>query len=269
MMEMPVNRFKQRLGTGEVQFGMFCGLVDPVASEICAGAGFDWVMVDVEHAPNDLRTVLHQLQATEPYDTSVIVRPQVGQTDVIKKLLDIGAQTLLVPMVESGDQAAEIVAACRYPPAGVRGVGTSLARAARWNRIDRYADRADAEICVVAQIESVEGVRNIESIAAVDGIDALFVGPSDLAASMGHIGKAGHPDVVAAVDESIRRIVAAGKPAGVFATTPESVQRGVDAGASVVAVGVDISMLVAATSALARQYRPAPPPPRLPRLRDR
>lgn len=254
-MDMPVNRFKKRLVVGDVQYGVFCALSDSIASEICASAGFDWIMIDVEHAPNDLRTVLHQLQATEPYEASVMVRPQVGQTDVIKKLLDIGAQTLLVPMVESPEQAADIVSACRYPPAGIRGVGTSLARAARWNRVDGYADLADEQICVIVQIESVEGTRNIESIAAVDGVDALFVGPSDLAASMGLIGQAGHPDVVAAVDDAIRRIVDAGKPAGVFATTPESAQRGVEAGASVIAVGVDISMLAAASKTLADRYR--------------
>lgn len=256
MTDMPVNRFKQRLlaESGDVQFGLFSGLADPIASEICAGAGFDWIMLDVEHAPNDLRTVLHQLQATESSATSVMVRPHVGDTAVIKKLLDIGAQTLLIPMIESSEQATDVVAACRYPPAGVRGVGTSLARAARWNRISEYVHRADDEMCVVTQVESVAGVAAIESIASVDGVDALFLGPSDLAASMGLIGQAAHPDVIASVDDAIRRIVGTGKPAGVFATTPEAATRWIEIGATFVAVGVDVALLASATSDLARRF---------------
>lgn len=254
-----VNLFKQRLVLGEVQYGLFCGLADTVATEVLAGAGFDWLMLDTEHAPNDLRSVLHQLQAAAPYadSTSIVVRPAVGDPVLIKRLLDVGAQTLLVPMVESAEHAADLVAAVRYPPAGIRGVGTSLARAARWNRVPGYAQRADDVVCLVCQIESVIGVEQLEAIAAVDGVDALFVGPSDLAASMGHIGNPGHPDVQAAVDKAISAIVGAGKPAGVFAVAPDSAKRWIDLGASFVAIGVDVSLLARSATDLVGAFRAA------------
>lgn len=254
-MQMTTNDFLRRLRAGEVQYGIFSGLTDTVAAEICAGAGFDWLLFDSEHAPNDLRTLLHQIQAVAASGTPVLVRPESHDASSIPRLLDLGVQTLLAPMVETADQAASVVASVRYPPAGVRGLGSSLARASRWNRIDGYVDRADDEMCVVVQIESVAGMEAIESIAAVDGVDALFVGPADLGASMGLAGRAGHPDVVAAVDDAIRRIVATGTPAGVFATSPERARRCVELGATVVAVGVDLSVLAGATSALAASFR--------------
>ena len=253
--DLPANLFKRRLRAGEVQHGLFCGLADPVAAEIVAGAGFDWLLLDAEHSPNDLRTILAQLQATAAYGTPVLVRPDAGDTVTIKRLLDLGVQTLLVPMVESAAQATELVAAVRYPPEGVRGVGSSMARAARWNRVGDYLDRAGDELCLLVQIESVAGLAAVEEIAAVDGVDGLFVGPSDLSASMGHRGRPRHPEVVAAVDDALRRIVAAGKPAGVFATTPDAVESWVGLGATVVAVGVDVSLYVAAVDGLAARYR--------------
>lgn len=254
-MKMPVNRFKQGLTAGDVQFGLFSGLTDPVVAEINAGAGFDWLMFDVEHAPNDLRTVLHQLQVVAAYDTSSVVRPDHGDTVVIKRLLDVGAQTLLVPMVESAAQAEDLVHAVRYPPNGIRGVGPSLARAARWNRVEGYLANAEAEICLIVQIESVAGVGAIEQIAAVEGVDALFVGPSDLGASMGHLGEPDHPEVLVAVDDAIVRIVANGKPAGVFATSRVHAKRWIELGATFVAVGSDTSLLARATAELAAGFR--------------
>lgn len=253
---VPTNAFKARLAAGPPQYGLFSGLADPIAAEILAGSGFDWMMIDAEHSPNDLRTILAQLQATEPYDTHIVVRPEVGATVGIKRLLDIGVQSLLVPMVESAEQAEMLAAAVRYPPAGVRGVGTSLARAARWNRVAGYAEHADEQVCLITQIESLAGLAAIETIAAVDGVDALFVGPSDLAASMGLIGQTRHADVVAAVDDAIARIVRSGKPAGVFATTPDAAERWVTAGATFVAVGVDIALLASAAESLATSFRP-------------
>lgn len=255
MTTLPANTFKERLQSTQAQYGLFSGLADPVAAEVLAGSGFDWLMIDGEHAPNDLRTILAQLQSTQPYETAIVVRPDVGDTVRIKRLLDIGVQTLLVPMVETADQAEMLVAAMRYPPAGVRGVGTSLARAARWNRVEGYTDGADGELCLVTQIESVAGLASLDAIAAVDGVDALFVGPSDLAASMGLIGQSGHPDVVAAVDDAIGRIVSAGKPAGVFAPNKEAADRWIAAGARFVAVGVDISLLAGAASGLVATFR--------------
>lgn len=254
-MQMPTNEFLRRLRAGEVQYGLFSGLADPVAAEVCAGAGFDWVLLDAEHAPNDLRTLLHQIQVIESSGVPVLVRPESHDSVSIRRLLDLGVQTLLAPMIETVDQAEAIVAATRYPPAGVRGLGSSLARASRWNRVEGYVDRADAQMCVVVQIESVTGMENIETIAAVDGVDALFVGPADLGASMGFAGQAGHPDVIAAVDESIRRIVATGTPAGVFATSTSRIRECVGKGATVVAAGVDLSLLAVATSELARSLR--------------
>ena len=254
-MELPRNEFKRQLARPGVTFGLFSGLVDAAAAEVVAGAGFDWMLIDGEHAPHDLRSILDQLRATAAHDTPVLVRAETGDTVLIKRLLDLGVLTLLVPMVESADQAAQIVAATRYPPAGVRGVATAVNRAARWGMVDGYLTQADDEMCVVCQIESVAGTEAIESIAAVAGVDALFVGPSDLAASMGLIGRSGHPDVVAAVDDAIDRIIAAGLPAGVFATTPELVERWTARGATFVAVGVDLALLAKAATDLAARYR--------------
>lgn len=248
------NTFKRRLAWPDRQFGIFSAIADPVVTELLAGAGFDWINIDFEHTTNNLASLLHQLQAIAAYDTSVMVRPHVGDPAVISRRLDVGVQTLLVPKVESAEQAARLVQAARYPPAGDRGVGGSLARASRWQRISDYYHRADEELCLIAQIESVTAVTSIEDIAAVEGIDALFVGPSDLAASMGFIGRTDHPDVVAVVDESTRRIRAAGKPAGVFAVGTEAVQRACDAGANFVAIGSDTSAFATATTALARSF---------------
>lgn len=254
-MELPRNEFKRQLAEPGVTYGLFTGIVDPAVAEVIASAGFDWMLLDAEHAPHDLRSILAHLQAAAAYDTPVLVRPESGDTVLIKRVLDVGALTLLIPMVESAEQAAQVVAASRYPPAGVRGVATSVNRAARWGRVGDYLDGADGEICIVGQIETVAGVQAIESIAAVDGVDALFVGPSDLAASMGLIGQPGHPDVTAAVDDAIERIVATGRPAGVFATTPDLVERWVARGATFVAVGVDLSLLAKAATDLASRYR--------------
>ncbi len=249
---MPLNRFKRRLADPGAQFGIWCSLADPVTSEIAASAGFDFLTVDVEHGPNDLRTVLAQLQATAAYPTSVIVRVSQGDTALIKQAMDIGAQTIVVPMVETADQARHLVAAVRYPPAGIRGV--SAARAARWGRVDNYFAQANEEACLVVQIESAAGLDNIEEIAAVDGVDALFVGPSDLGAALGYLGQAGHADVRQIVGTAIQRINATGKASGVLAQGDELIQGYLDAGAGFVAVGVDTYLLAAATKSLADRW---------------
>jgi 4-hydroxy-2-oxoheptanedioate aldolase len=255
MSDTPINHLKTRLLAGEVQYGLFIALVDQIAAEITAGAGFDWVMIETEHAPNDLRTALTQLQAVAASGVPTLVRPTEGETVQIKRLLDIGVQTLLVPMVESGEQARQLVSAMRYPPHGIRGVGSSMARAAQWNRHSDYLAAANDQMCLIVQIESVEGAGAIEDIAAVDGVDALFVGPSDLAASMGHLGNSGHPEVVAAVTDCINRIRAAGKPVGIFATTVEAAKAYVAQGCSFIAIGSDITLLAKATTALAAAVR--------------
>ncbi len=252
-MDIPLNQFKRRLIDPGAQFGIWCSLADPVTSEIAATAGFDFLTIDAEHGPNDLRTVLAQLQATAAYPTSVIVRVSQGDTALIKQVMDIGAQTIVVPMVETADQARQMVAAVRYPPAGVRGVST--ARAARWGRVENYFARANDEACLVLQIESAAGLDNIEEIAAVDGVDALFVGPSDLGASLGYLGQADHADVRQIVNAAIHRINATGKASGVLAQGDELIRTYLDAGAGFVAVGVDTYLLAAATKSLADRWK--------------
>lgn len=251
-MQMPRNQFKARLNDDRVQYGLWVSLADAVAAEIAAGAGFDWLLLDGEHAPNDLRSLLGQLQAVAAYPVSPIVRPVHGNPALIKQVLDIGAQTILVPMVESVDHAIEMVRAVRYPPAGIRGVAT--ARGARWGRVDDYWAHADDEMCVIAQIESLAGLEQLEGIAAVEGIDALFVGPSDLGAALGYLGQPNHPSVKAAVCNALARIRATGKAAGVLGATTELATEYGQAGATFVGVGSDTSTLARSTQALADQF---------------
>ena len=228
---------------------MFLALADPVVAEICAGAGFDLLVIDDEHGANDVRTVLAQLQAVSAYPVETAVRVVTGDTAVIKRSLDLGARTLFVPMVETADQAASIVAATRYR-SGSRGV--SSARAARWGRIDGYHTHADDDICVIVQLESSTALDNVEAICAVDGVDGAFVGPMDLATSLGHPGGGTLPHIVTIVEQTIARIVGTGKAAGVMATTSDLVDRYLAAGAQFVTVGVDTTTLAAATTALRR-----------------
>jgi 4-hydroxy-2-oxoheptanedioate aldolase len=253
-MQMPSNEFKRRLLAGEMQFGLWSGLVDPVAAEICAGAGFDWLVVDGEHAPNSVRSVLVQLQTIAAYPTQAIVRPVIGDVNLLKQYCDIGVQTFLIPVVESSEQAARMVAAVRYPPHGVRGVGTGLARAARWNRVDDYVTSADREMCVLVQVETADGLDQLEAIASTDGVDGVFIGPSDLAASLGYLGRPEHPTMRATVGDAIARIVATGKAAGVLSATPDVVRDYVGRGATFVGVGTDTVLLAKATQQLAAAF---------------
>lgn len=243
-MDLPVNRFKQRLRSGEAQIGLWLGLADPYCAELAANAGFDWLLLDGEHAPNDLRSLLGQLQALAPYPGQPVIRPVQGDTALIKQLLDIGAQTLLVPMVDSAAQAEGLVRAVRYPPAGVRGVGSALARASRWNSVAEYLDHADEQMCLLVQVENLEGLANLDAIAAVEGVDGVFIGPADLSAAMGHRGNPGHPEVQAAIEDAIRRIRAAGKAAGILSADEALARRYLELGCAFVAVGVDTSLLM-------------------------
>ncbi|HDY6491325.1 TPA: 4-hydroxy-2-oxoheptanedioate aldolase, partial [Pseudomonas aeruginosa] len=229
-MDLPVNRFKQRLRSGEAQIGLWLGLADPYCAELAANAGFDWLLLDGEHAPNDLRSLLGQLQALAPYPGQPVIRPVQGDTALIKQLLDIGAQTLLVPMVDSAAQAEGLVRAVRYPPAGVRGVGSALARASRWNSVAEYLNHADEQMCLLVQVENLEGLANLDAIAAVEGVDGVFIGPADLSAAMGHRGNPGHPEVQAAIEDAIRRIRAAGKAAGILSADEALARRYLELG---------------------------------------
>jgi 4-hydroxy-2-oxoheptanedioate aldolase len=243
-MQMPINVFKRALREGRPQIGLWVGLADSYAAELLATAGFDCLVIDAEHAPNDPRSVLGQLQAIAPYPVHPIVRPVCGSAELIKQYLDIGAQTLIVPMVESAAQAKDVVAATRYPTRGVRGVGSALARASRWNRIDDYLRRSDAEMCVLVQVESVAGMDNLESIA-------------DLAASMGLIGRPADPAVQAAISRGIAAVIRAGKAAGTLTPDRKLAREYLNQGALFVAVGADTSLLIKAAQELAAEFTDA------------
>jgi 4-hydroxy-2-oxoheptanedioate aldolase len=255
--QIPTNVFKRALRQGKPQIGLWVGLADSYAAELLATAGFDCLVIDAEHAPNDPRSVLPQLQAMAPYPVHPIVRPVCGSAESIKQYLDIGAQTLIIPMVETPEQAREVVAATRYPTRGVRGVGSALARASRWNQIDDYLRRADDEMCVLVQAESVKALGNLESIAAVDGVDGVFFGPADLASSMGLLGKPSDPAVQAAIAQGMATVKKAGKAAGTLTADRKLAHRYLAEGALFVAVGVDTTMLVKAARELAAEFKGA------------
>lgn len=254
-MQIPRNTFKQALREGRAQIGLWVGLADPYAAEALAGTGFDWLLIDGEHAPNDVRSVLAQLQSVAPYPTHPIVRPVIGDVPLIKQLLDVGAQTLLIPVVETAEQAARMVSATRYPPNGIRGVGSALARSSRWNQIDQYLHRADDEMCVLVQIETALGVQNLQEIASVEGVGGVFFGPADLSASMGFLGQPGHPKVQEAIFKGIADVRAAGKAAGILTADRAMAQACLDAGALFVAVGVDTTLLVKSARELASHFQ--------------
>jgi 4-hydroxy-2-oxoheptanedioate aldolase len=226
----------------------------PLVAEICAGSGMDWVLIDMEHSPNGLESVLTQLQAVAGYPVTPVVRVPIGDVVTIKQVLDLGAQNLLVPMVSSRADAEAAVAAVRYPPRGNRGVGSALARSARWNRVDDYLRDADEHVSLFVQIETAAGVEAAAEIAAVDGVDGVFVGPSDLAASMGVLGQQTHPDVVAAVHRAFDAVRAAGKPVGVNAFDPAAADAYLGAGASFILVGADVALLARGSEALAARW---------------
>lgn len=256
-MKLPRNDFKEALRSGRVQIGLWVGLAEPYVTELLGSTGFDWLALDAEHGPSDLRSVLAQLQALAPYPAHPVVRLSCGDATLIKQYLDIGAQTLLVPMVESAEQAARIVAATRYPPAGIRGVGSALARASRWNQVEGYLSQCAQELCVLAQVESAAALKSLPAIAAVEGIDGVFFGPADLAGSMGLLGRTADAQVQEAIVQGIGRVRAAGKAAGVLSADPALARRYLEAGALFVAVGVDTTLLVRAAKDLLAQFKGA------------
>ena len=253
--DLPRNPFKAAMARREAQIGLWLGLSSPYVAELLATCGFDWLLVDGEHSPNDLRSILQQAQVIAAYPAShAIVRTVDDNPAGIKQVLDIGALTVLVPMVHTAEQAARVVAATRYAPRGVRGLASALARASRWNGVERYAERADSEICVLVQVESVEGLANLAAIAAVDGVDGVFFGPADLSASMGHLGRPRHPDVLAAIDHGIATVVRAGKAPGILVGAAEA-RAYLASGALFVAVGLDTTLLAGAARALAESFK--------------
>ncbi|WP_144640927.1 4-hydroxy-2-oxoheptanedioate aldolase [Bordetella genomosp. 13] len=254
-MQIPRNTFRDALRAGESRIGLWVGLADANAAELLAGCGFDWLLLDGEHAPNDVRTVLDQLRAVAPYPVPPVVRPVRGDVALVKQYLDVGAQTLLIPMIDTAEQAESMVRAMRYPPEGVRGMGAALARASRWNQVQDYVNQADAQMCLLVQAETTQAMENLDSIAAVPGVDGVFFGPADLSASMGYRGQGDHPAVRQAILDGIRRVRAAGRAAGVLMADPAVARVYLDAGAQFVAVGVDTSLLVGAGRALARRFK--------------
>lgn len=256
-MQMPQNTFKAAMAAKRPQIGLWVGLADATAAEALATAGYDWLLLDGEHAPNDPRSILQQLRAVAPYPVQPVVRPVIGDVALVKQYLDIGAQTLLVPMIDTAEQAALMVQAMRYAPAGIRGMGAALARASRYNQVDNYLALADAQMCLLVQAETATAITNLQAIADTEGVDGVFFGPADLSASMGYPGQPGHPDVVKTMLDGIATVRRAGKAPGILMTDPAEAQRYLDAGALFVAVGVDSLLLVAAAKALAARFKPA------------
>ena len=255
-MPAPLNRLKHRLAAGETLYGCWVGMADAYAAEMAATCGFDWLLIDGEHAPNDLRSTLAQLAVIEPSPSLPVVRLRDDDPARIKQALDAGAQSLLIPMIETAEQAERAVRATRYPPHGFRGVGSSLARASRFSAIPDYLTTANDQICLILQVESRAGLAALDDILALPGIDSVFIGPADLAADMGHLGDAGHPDVRSAVLNALTRIAASGKAAGMLSTEDAFIAECEKAGARFVGVGIDVLAYVGALRARARQFIP-------------
>jgi 4-hydroxy-2-oxoheptanedioate aldolase len=254
-MQLPVNSFKHAIRAGRLQVGLWCTLSSHVTVEILAGAGFDWLLLDTEHSPNELPMVYAQLQAAASGGSAhPVVRVPWNDMVAIKRYLDAGAQSLLIPYVETEQQAKDAVAFTRYPPKGVRGFAGS-ARASGFGRIQDYARRAEEELCVLVQIETRRGLANLESIAGVEGVDGVFVGPGDLSADMGHLGDLKHPDVLAAIEDAIGRIRACGKAAGILTADDALARRYVELGCAFTAVGSDLGILARGAERLAARFR--------------
>ena len=249
------NAFKQALRDGRRQIGLWQSLANPLTAEICAGAGFDWLLLDGEHAPNDIPVLISQLQAIEAYPTHPIGRPPIGEVHLIKQYLDIGFQTLLIPLVDTAEQAERMVRAMRYPPGGIRGVGAGSARVSKWNRVDNYFRDADEQMCLLVQAETTVAMANLDAIAGVEGVDGVFIGPADLSAAMGHRGDPGHPDVQAVIKDAFARILKAGKAAGILTSNEAWAKEYLDLGCTFVAVGTDSGILSRQTSALAERFK--------------
>ncbi|MGL6212167.1 MAG: HpcH/HpaI aldolase family protein [Paracoccaceae bacterium] len=255
-MMLPKNHFKQALAEGRQQLGLWNSIPGPVVAEMLAGAGYDWVCIDTEHSATDVPDTLGMMQAMAPYPVSAVVRPASQDPVLIKRFLDLGAQTLLIPYVQSADEARRLVAAMRYAPRGFRGVGLTT-RATRFGAVKDYVQRAEEELCLLVQVETAEALEHIEAIAAVDGVHGLFIGPSDLAASMGYPGQSMHPVVIAAIEAAIVRIVATGKAAGILTPDDAFARRCMALGTRFTALGLDLGLLAAAARGLVAGFRGA------------
>ncbi|HEX7890910.1 MAG TPA: HpcH/HpaI aldolase/citrate lyase family protein [Ramlibacter sp.] len=260
-MQTPVNPFKKALQEKRTQVGLWCSLLGPLNTEICAAAGFDWLLLDGEHTPNDPMNLFHQAQAIAGYPgVHAVARVPMGHGYVgqalIKQYLDVGIQTILVPMVDTPEQARELVRCMRYPPEGIRGMAAT--RASGWGRNANYAKEANREVCLLVQVETREGVRNLDAIANTEGIDGVFIGPSDISAAFGHVGDPWHPEMQKLHEDAFRRIQAAGKAAGILTLDETLAKKHVEMGATFIAVGTDSNLMVKSTSALVSKFKGTP-----------
>ena len=253
-MNLPENAFKRALRAGKPQIGLWSSLSSSYTVEVIAGAGFDWILLDTEHSPNDLENLLTQLQAAAPYPTHSVVRVPWNDMVTMKRVLDIGAQSLLIPYVQNAEEARQSVANTRYPPAGVRGVAGTT-RATRFGRIPEYAKRAHEEICVLVQVETQPALDNIEAICGIDGVDGVFIGPADLHASLGYPGEVANPKVKPLIDDAIRRIRKCGKAPGILTPNEADARHWLECGALFVAVGADVGLLARGAEALAAKFK--------------
>jgi len=253
-MELQRNAFKHALAAGKLQIGLWSSLCSNIAAEIIADSGFDWILLDSEHSPNEIPGLLSQLQAIGRGGSTPIVRPAWNDAVLAKRCLDIGAQTLLFPYVQNVEEAKRAVASTRYPPEGIRGVAVA-ARASRYGRTPGYLTKANGEMCVLVQVETRTALDQLEAIAQVDGVDGVFIGPSDLSASLGHLGNPQHAESQAAMKDAVTRLKAIGKPAGILSGNEEEIRRYIDWGYQFVAVGADVGLLARHADALAKKFR--------------
>jgi 4-hydroxy-2-oxoheptanedioate aldolase len=253
-MDLPRNAFKHALAAGKLQVGLWSSLCSNISAEVIADAGFDWILLDTEHSPNEVPGLLSQLQALERGTATPVVRPAWNDAVLTKRVLDIGAQSVLLPYVQNVEEAQRAVASTRYPPGGIRGVAAA-ARASRYGRVTDYLRKADSEMCVLVQVETRAALDQLEAIAQVDGVDGVFIGPSDLSASFGHVGNPQHPDMQKTLEEAVRRLKAVGKPAGILTTNEDEARRYIGWGYLFVAVGSDIGLLSRGAETLAKKFK--------------
>jgi len=253
-MQLPINHFKRAILCGQPQIGLWSHLCSAISTEILAGSGFDWLLLDMEHSPNELPELLAQLHAMQGGTATAIVRPPWNDMVTFKRLLDIGVQSLLVPYVQTAEEARQAVSFTRYPPHGVRGFA-GAPRASAYGRTKDYAHRCTEELCVLVQVETVEGLRNLEAIAEVEGIEGVFIGPGDLSAALGHLGNPKHPEVLAKIDDAIARIRACGKAAGILTGDETLARHYLDLGCLFVAVGADQNLLRDSSQALVQRFK--------------
>jgi 4-hydroxy-2-oxoheptanedioate aldolase len=252
--EFQKNAFKAALAAGKLQIGIWSSLCSNIAADILSDSGFNWILLDTEHSPNEIPDLVGQLQAVRGGTATPIIRPAWNDAVLAKRALDIGAQTLLFPYVQNAEEAKRAVESTRYPPQGIRGVSVA-ARASRYGRTPGYLGRANTEICVLVQVETRTALNELEAIARVDGVDGVFIGPSDLAASLGHIGNPAHADVQAAIKDAVDRLKKAGKPAGILTGNEDEARRYIEWGFLFVAVGADVGLLAKNADALAKKFK--------------